>query len=110
MLSQFPALDVNWQGTLRAQKRAIVFCWAAWSVVHKMQVPVLARVMPDYNSQITVFTADIDDQTLWLFLHLVGVMTIPSLILLQKDVGTELMMGLMDEDALRARLDAWLQK
>ena len=109
MLPQFPALDANWRETLHAQMRSVVFCWASWSVVHKYYAPIVARVMPHYEAQIAVFTADVDDELLALFCEQTKVATVPLLLLWQESEQMDWLMGYMSEDALRARLDAWLQ-
>ena len=110
MLSQISALDTNWRDTVRQHERTVVCCWANWNPVDTQFAAVLQRVLPNYDERFAVFTADIDNRELWPFLHLIGVMTVPTLALLRRDVGVELMMGFVSEDALRERLDAWLQE
>ena len=109
MLPQYPALDAHWQNTLQQQPRALVFCWAAWSPPGKMFAPVLARVLPEFEAQFAFFTADIDEEVLVPFYAEMEVMTTPQLVLLHQGVRVASSIGYTADDALRARLDLWLQ-
>ena len=92
------------------QPRAIVYCWAIWSVVDNTFAPIVARVAPDYQGQLAFFTVDVDDIGLSSFTTEVRLATVPTLILCESGIATDRIVGFAKEDVLRARLDAWLQQ
>ena len=108
MTSTLPALGADWQQTLSAHSRAVVFFWASWSPPDRMFLPVLQRVAPEFAVPLAFYTADLDEEELVPLFAQAGVMTSPQLVLFHNGQPRERTIGYLEEAALRQKLRDWL--
>ncbi|WJW74754.1 thioredoxin [Thiohalobacter sp. IOR34] len=86
----------------------LVDFWAEWCAPCQMQLPILSRLAEEFGGKLRVAKVNTDEQAELATEH--GIRSIPTLKLYRHGEVVEEMMGVQSESALRAVIDAYLDR
>jgi thioredoxin 1 len=104
MSAVFEANDGNFEDeVLKAEGLVLVDFSASWCGPCKKLEPIVEDVAGDYNGRLKVVRVDVDQARTAAARF--GVMSVPTLVLLQNGAVKDQMIGLMSKQALAQRID-----
>ena len=95
--------DGNFSGeVLEADKKVLVDFWAEWCGPCRMVAPVVEDIAEEYNEQIKVAKLNVDENQQTASKY--GIMSIPTMLVIENGEVQEKLVGYMPKDKLVSRL------
>ena len=99
--------DSNFQSeVLDSEIPVLVDFWASWCTPCKLVAPIVEEFSSEYEGRVKVGKVDVDANPATP--GMLGIMSIPTLMVFQGGKATDRIVGFQPKQALKARLDALL--
>lgn len=96
--------DANFEAEiLHASTVSLVDFWAPWCGPCRMMAPTIEQLSKELNGKVKVGKMNVDESNK--FAQQFGIMSIPTFLVFKEGKVVEQMVGVMDKDDMKARLE-----